>query len=1198
MNIHATASFIALVSYIGLWILVFTHSLRKHRPSQLFALYLFLSILLQVGYLIVSLADTAETALLGYNLVTPCISGQIILYYFFIQVLLGHPIARKWIWIGILALGISVILELSLNSTLIFTDISRDAMTGIFVPEFSSFVSLLGILVVGFWGCAFRDLIRSWKNARTPYQRIRLQYLLLGMVISLLGSMTNVFPAFRPYPLDVLANIINAGVIAYAILRHQLLDIRIVIRSGLAYSIPTAILGTGYYFLIYWVIRLFHTAGGTPILVLSLGGAAVIALAVRPLHDIAQRWLDKAFFREKYDYGLMLERLSRVTASVLDLEQLAYTILDDVVSTLHLQWIAFYVGEEQSHIFRMVAQRGLAEDRIKFQFPGGLSPLPPYLKSRRALFLEELKEHQAAYAVSDAIIAALVKMETELIIPLCAEDEIIGILLLGAKYSGENYSQADETALITLANQTAIAFNNARLHQKIIEQLNERHEMESALWESDKRLSAFFAQSIDGCFFMMLETPVYWNHEVDKEAVLDYVFMHQYITQVNDAMLQQYRARRDEFFGLTPNDFFVHDLVQGRRLWHRLFDEGKVKLESRERRFDGTDMWVEGEYICLYDAGGRITGHFGIQRDVTARKQVEAEVQRHVENMNRVSQLAIELTAVSPGSDIYSYIAQELQAMTRSLAVGIAIYDDHTQELVVKYVAGPRRILEEVNRLLQRNLIGLRLKVAPSLKKRMLTQIVNTEQDLHETTFGVIPKPIALLIQKAIRIGYFTGITLQHGNELLGTAVIVMPEGSDVLAVDWLKTIGHVLTGALNRRKGEEELWQHNRELELINRVGQVFNSTLELDVVLNNALHEIRHLLNVTTCSIWLQDAQTGELVCEQAASVERKSIRGWRLEPGRGIVGWVIQHNAPLLVSETEDDPRHYIQIAKQTKLYLHTILAVPLQAKGAVIGVLEIADVQANRLTQEDVPMATALAATAATAIENARLYRQTQQDALAKAALLKEVNHRVGNNLSSIIGLLNAESRYVPDETRKHVEPILTRLTQRVRGLAEVHSLLSQSQWSPIKLDILAQKIIYAALNALPADQYIQVTISPSPVTVFPRYASNLALVFNELATNTIKYALLTRTLGHISVNISTDDRGYIVCEYRDDGPGYPKSTLHLEDYDVGLYLVQRLVKMALYGELELFNDHGAVTLMRFEPDINSGATQFTDTLPDR
>ena len=299
------------------------------------------------------------------------------------------------------------------------------------------------------------------------------------------------------------------------------------------------------------------------------------------------------------------------------------------------------------------------------------------------------------------------------------------------------------------------------------------------------------------------------------------------------------------------------------------------------------------------------------------------------------------------------------------------------------------------------------------------------------------------------------------------------------------------------------------------------------------------------------------------------------------------------------------------------MHSILSVPLRLKGRVIGVIQVVDEAIGRFEQVDLTLMESLAATAAIAIENARLYTQAQEDAATKAELLREVNHRVGNNLMAIIGLMRAERRYTPTEHRAAVETTLQRLVQRVNGLVEVHAMLSHSEWAPVRLTDLAEQIIQKALKTLPADQYMHVEVTESPVTLSPRQASNMALVINELATNSIKHALVERREGHISVKISvfeaTSDTKHplgeadlfttsplpedaaaacdklrlsassdvVLFEYRDDGPGYPQDVLDFTRHDVGLYLIKRLVTMALQGILSITNAKGAVATMCFE-----------------
>ena len=160
--------------------------------------------------------------------------------------------------------------------------------------------------------------------------------------------------------------------------------------------------------------------------------------------------------------------------------------------------------------------------------------------------------------------------------------------------------------------------------------ITERMQIEAALRESEARLELFFAQSLDGFFFMMLDEPVRWDETVDKDQVLDYVFAHQRITKANNALISQYGTTREQYLGQTPNVFFAHDIEYGKQVWRQFFDQGQLHVTTNERKFDGTPIWIEGDYICLYDNEGRITGHFGIQRDVSTRVRAEEQVQRQI----------------------------------------------------------------------------------------------------------------------------------------------------------------------------------------------------------------------------------------------------------------------------------------------------------------------------------------------------------------------------------------------------------------------------------------------------------------------------------------------------------------------------------------------------------------------------------------
>ena len=157
--------------------------------------------------------------------------------------------------------------------------------------------------------------------------------------------------------------------------------------------------------------------------------------------------------------------------------------------------------------------------------------------------------------------------------------------------------------------------------------------------------------------------------------------------------------------------------------------------------------------------------------------------------------------------------------------------------------------------------------------------------------------------------------------------------------------------------------------------------------------LEEIRHALNVVACSVWLIDPDGGDLVCRQATGSESDIVRGWRLAPGKGIVGWVVGHGESMVVPDTRADERHVQTVDREIGVELRSILSVPLRVTQGVIGAIQVLDTHVGRFTAADLALVEPLAATAAVAIENARLYEEANRliaklrEALANIKTLK-------------------------------------------------------------------------------------------------------------------------------------------------------------------------------------------------------------------
>jgi two-component sensor histidine kinase len=395
-----------------------------------------------------------------------------------------------------------------------------------------------------------------------------------------------------------------------------------------------------------------------------------------------------------------------------------------------------------------------------------------------------------------------------------------------------------------------------------------------------------------------------------------------------------------------------------------------------------------------------------------------------------------------------------------------------------------------------------------------------------------------------------------------------------------LKLIGEIFANAYARKRAEEALHRQNEYLAALQETTLDLISRLDLDNLLENIVKRAGQLLGTPHCYLDLIEPGTSRLKPKVGRGALSQSLQ-FEVQPGEGVAGTVWQTGRPLVIDDYDAWPDRIPGYRRNT---LRTVIGVPLLSRSQVIGVLGLAyDWTTNRaFGQQSIELLEQFARLAVIAIENARLFEQAQQDAQTRAELLKEVNHRVKNNLVAILGLLLAEKRYTPAKGRFFVEPAIDGLSHRIEGLLEVHQMLSESEWAPMRLSDLATRVVHAILNAVPPGRHVVVDISPSPIEVSPRQASNLALVINELATNTVKYALAERETARIVIRAAVE--GDMIClEYRDDGPGYPEEMLRLERYNVGLYLLQTLVTHTLRGTLRLANDGGAVAIMHIKAE---------------
>jgi signal transduction histidine kinase len=484
LSISALISFGALAFYSVLLVIVVRRDFRNSE-NRFFGLYLLSMIIWSFGsFMIFAQLDVLDTLFWNRFMIIGS-AAMPVAFFGFVQVFLRQGQGR-WLQIGLVLYLVTLIAN-AMGWVVKQAYVSEGRLYNEYGPLFV-LPSATWALFIAFSAYL---LIREYSETKDAFYRNRVRYLLIVIIVIFAGSLTNA-TVLQIYPVDIAFNVLSALIIAYAILRYQLLDISVVVRKGLLYSIPTAIIGAGYFLLIYFSTRLFHAFGGPEIFILSLAVAITTAVIARPLHVKAQSWIDRLFFREKYDSGLMLQRLSHTATFVLDLDSLTTVILSDVCSTMHIEAAAVFLKREKRGDFVLTAQKGLdARDDLKLRKD---HPIVDWLSRQDGILtrhdVDVMPRFKALWGQERE---DLERVRAELFIALKTQGELVGIFAVGPKRSEEIYSLDDQLTLTTLANQTATAIEKARLYQAAQQELNQRKRAEEEIRRRAAHLEALNA---------------------------------------------------------------------------------------------------------------------------------------------------------------------------------------------------------------------------------------------------------------------------------------------------------------------------------------------------------------------------------------------------------------------------------------------------------------------------------------------------------------------------------------------------------------------------------------------------------------------------------------------------------------------------------------------------------------------------------
>jgi signal transduction histidine kinase len=317
--------------------------------------------------------------------------------------------------------------------------------------------------------------------------------------------------------------------------------------------------------------------------------------------------------------------------------------------------------------------------------------------------------------------------------------------------------------------------------------------------------------------------------------------------------------------------------------------------------------------------------------------------------------------------------------------------------------------------------------------------------------------------------------------------------------------------------------------------------STLDLDILLNRIISAAVDLTEAAAASILLYDDTARQLHFQVATNLDLHTLRGLVVPIEGSIAGWIVDNRKPVRISNAHKDARFFPKVEQISRFPTDSMIGMPLVTKDKVVGVLEVINKKEGEFTDQDEDMLQVLGAQAAVAIENARLFQQSD--------LIAEFVHELRTPLATIgtatYLLLRPE---ISQEQREsiiqniHSETMrLSSLTSSFLDLARLESGRVQFHLSSFKLETLLDECVQLMQSKADETHLIIKKIFPSDFPEVQADRDKMKQVILNLLSNAIKYNCLN---GFVEIKAEMYPTEWTLC-VKDSGMGIPaKAIPHL------------------------------------------------------
>jgi two-component sensor histidine kinase len=486
--------------------------------------------------------------------------------------------------------------------------------------------------------------------------------------------------------------------------------------------------------------------------------------------------------------------------------------------------------------------------------------------------------------------------------------------------------------------------------------------------------------------------------------------------------------------------------------------------------------------------------------------------------------------------------------------------------------SGDRLVLKATTGLAKEAIGHAALDIGEGLTGWAVThgQPVAARDALNDPRFKLLPET------REERLKSLMAVPLSVQGRVIGAMNVQTAEFHDFSddEVELLSLIANLAAGALEKAALYDRMRQQIQELSTLAEVSRTVTSPLYLDEMLGVVTEMAARVMGAKATSLRLLDETTGALVLRAAHNVSLITRESAAIPVGQSIVGQVAASGQPVIVPNVQTDERYLNRALAEQEGWV-SLLSVPLVMRDRTVGVFSCYMGTSHEFTPKEVELFQTLANQTALAIENARL--------VINAAVVREMHHRVKNNLQTIAMLLRMQMSSARD---LRAEDVLAETINRILSIAAVHETLSEQGLRTVDVKEVLERVTRSVGETmLTAGRGIAITVTGDRLVLTSREATSLSLATSELVQNAVKHAFAGRDAGRIQVQLHAgSSESEVVVE--DDGVGTIRTQMPTKG--LGLQIVEALVHDDLKGQFELLTSlSGTRAIIRF-PSLAAGA----------